>query len=204
MGIRTNIGTSRGTYDEKIDGTTNEVVIESAPGGTSGMLVSDSSGRVSASYLASRVRYEFWDHSGSQPVPTGSYSVIKVNGMWDSVAGGLTTWNTQSNKFQPEAIGNVYTLRLSGKLTNPGKNGTLHIDFALSGATPPLFVQDYNRQKQGYEFNIRNQEDHVHFVVLHTLFTDSVLHLSGGQFYMSTDVNGGIAMASASLFIKEG
>lgn len=206
MGIRTHLGTSKGSYDENTGASgPTDVVIESAPGGTTGMLTTDTNGKVSASNLATRIRYEFWDHTvGGQSVPTASYTYVKVDGQADHVDDGLSTWNTSSFVFRPEAIGNVYTLRFSGKLANPSKNGVVHLDFALSGANPPNYVPNYNRQKQAREFQVANSQDHVDLLGVFTVFVDQALFVSGGQFYVTSNINGGINMVSASLFIKEG
>jgi hypothetical protein len=179
------------------------VGLSSVLGSFTGSIIPSPSGT-----LASSVKYEFHDHSGSaQAVPQSpSYVVLACNALHDRVDGGLDLWDETTNAFRPNKIGSVYTIRLTGKLAalGGGGNGQTHIDFALSGALPPNFVPDYNRHKQGYEVTSRANSDHTDIFATFTTFVDNKLLLSGAQFYATTTINGGVLLASMSLFIKEG
>lgn len=152
-------------------------------------------------------RYEFWDHNGVQNIPVSpTYATMSINGQRDSYDGGMTTWNTSSSAFRPEALGKCYTLRITGKTapTGGGGAGVIHIDFALSGANPPTYVANYNRQKQGVEFQSRNNVSHIDVQCIFPTFADAAMFASGAQIYMTTTIGGGIQLMSASIMIKEG
>jgi hypothetical protein len=171
------------------------------------VLTVNAAGTVQAKTMAGSTKYGFWDYHLTQTIPTDpTYAVLRCNGQHDFVDGGLSLWNTQSNVFQPTRVGEVYSVRITGKTgaTGGGGTGVIHIDFALSGATPPNFIQDYNRQKQGYEVATRASVNHIDINAHYTIFTDDRLVASGGQFYTTTTHNSALTLMSMSVFIKEG
>ena len=93
-------------------------LVGAASGTFSGTFVGNLSGSLTGtlSGLASSVKYEFHDHSGSQTIPESpSYAILRVNSLLDNINGGLTLWNTSSNVFKPTTLGQVYSIRLTGK-----------------------------------------------------------------------------------------
>ena len=157
--------------------------------------------------LATAVKYAFFDHNATQTITDNNgYVALKCNGQLDHVDGGISVWNTSSNVFEFNQLGAVYTIRLSGKseALGGGGNGVIHVDFALSGALPPNYVQGYNRQKQGVEITTRANATHIDILAIYTVFVDSALLASGGQIYATSTVAGGVQLNSCSIFIKEG
>jgi hypothetical protein len=179
-------------------------------GSNMGYLTQSASGEIgifTAVTAAITPRYEFHDHGGIQYIPDNdTWVTMSINNGNDYYDGGLATWNTATSKFTSEALGKVYTLRLTGwtESTGGGGTGIIQIALALSGASAPTFVKDYNRLKQTYEFQSRNNLDHIHISANYILFTDVPVYVSGAQFYMNTTIAAGIQLVSASLMIKEG
>ena len=128
--------------------------------------------------------------------------------------GGLgSLWNMTLNKFEPQYLNGVYTLRIDAVVPNSGSGDpTIHLDFDVSGGIAvgtaddhPHVSASFNRQSQ--DLVVRTQgnatPEHTHFHATFTVAADADLYVSGGHIYMaSSDRN--IAFLSASLFIKEG
>jgi hypothetical protein len=153
--------------------------------------------------LANSVKFQFSEHSGTQLIPDVSYAPMKINGIHDSVNGGLNLWNTVTNVFKPTTINSVYTLRVTGKTAPTGGSGNqiIHLSFLLSGSDPHAYN---GRNGQEYEVGARSGLDHVHLHAMFTCFSDQDLVTSGAQIYMTTTINSGIELLSCSIFIKEG
>jgi hypothetical protein len=153
--------------------------------------------------LAQTIKYEFYEHQGSQTISDVSYTPLKINAVHDQYNGGLHLWNTSSNVFKPIDPNGIYTIRITGKTGPTGGSGnqTISIAFALSGSDPNQFNP---RHGQEYEILVRSGLSHMHIFTTFTTFMDQDLLVSGAQIYTKTTVAGGLELLSCSIFIKEG
>lgn len=162
----------------------------------------NSGGLIENKTIAQATRFEYWQHSGSYQTASGSvnFTTVEINGQSDFYNGGLSTWNTSSNVFQPEALNTIYTIRFTGQIEPSNNNPTFHLDFVLSGSDPGETI---TRHHQSVERNVPTNADHVHIQGVYVVFADEDLYVSGGQFKISSDGKE-LHLLSASVLIKEG
>jgi hypothetical protein len=154
-------------------------------------------------------KYELYQHLSSQTISGANvYHVLRFPGTYQTVSGGLNTWNTSSSTFFPQTLNQTYLFRIDFVMSASTGNPLLHLCFDRVGTVAtdiggghvgPLSI---HRQEVDSDV-VRGGQGHSHFHWFLSLIADSTLMASGAQIYVST-LNQNITFSSGSILIKEG